>query len=93
MKNFLNKHKKTIGIIGAVTGTLVLGIVIGRRYELAKYVGKSVLSWKPNGSYITLEKAIEVLELNKDADTCFAILKDGKDISGIILNNSKVLFS
>jgi hypothetical protein len=90
-EGFFEKYKKEIVITGAVVGGIALGMVLGRKLALAKYVGKSVISWRPNGKFINLEDAKALLDLNVMNNTQFAIVKDGAEISAVILNNSNVV--
>lgn len=82
IKGFWKKHKKKILIVG---GTLIVGGVLGsviknRVIKNDSYlIGKenTVVYWKPNGSFINLETAKEILDLNANNNESFALFREG----------------
>ena len=90
-KGFYERNKKMILFGGAMIGALALGVVIGKKVEVMKFAGRSVISWRPNGKFVGLEEAKVLLDLNNLNSSQFAIVKDGAEISAVILNNSNVI--
>lgn len=99
IKEFCKKHKKELIIGGCLLGAaLVVGITKGR-YKINKKVlidvtGKNSITWEPSGSFMSLEKVKDILELNTGNNESFAILKDGsvgKDSYSCILLSDNVI--
>lgn len=97
VKEFYKKHETKI----LVAGGIVLLVVAVKHHKYVKalenkafqYTGKEVISWYPTKDRYTLGAVKEFLDLNKDNDSVYAIVKDGvHGYMGIVLNGSKAVF-
>lgn len=100
LKEFCKKHKKGIIITSClVSATAIVVFTKGKHGKkmLLDVTGKTWITWEPNGNFIKLEKVKEILELNADNNSLYAIVKEGgvgKDVySCILLNGSDVITS
>jgi hypothetical protein len=78
VKEFYAKHKKKIIIGGCVVGGAIIGSLITKGRFKMKYGdlrGKMGIIWEPENKFIYLEKAKEILDLNVDNASRFAIYK------------------
>lgn len=83
LKEIWKDHKKDILIIagGTLLGT---GIVLGGKYLIdhgycVNMAGKDVISWtpNPNAGSMNLERVKEILDLNADNASQYAIFREG----------------
>lgn len=92
LKEFYNKHKKAIIITGVVSGAVV-GTYLAYKYlkkPIVSLKGKSVISWIPPKDAMDLETVKEILDLNADNASRFAIFREGpnpKDYVCIVLSD------
>jgi len=92
LKEFWKKYQVEILV------TAGAGIIIGATYLLVRgnpnlhdMTGKAFISWKPENKFMTLERVLEILELNKDTAGQFAIFREGSDplkYSCIVMNDA-----
>lgn len=97
VKELYKKHETKILITGGIV--LLVVAVKHRKYVKAlekkafQYAGKEVIAWNPTNERVTLGAVKEFLDLNKDNDSVYAIVKDGvHGYIGIVLNGSKAVF-
>jgi hypothetical protein len=82
VKNFCKKYKKELivgGLIivgGGVIGSIAQQI-ISKKKGFTVPDGMTTIYWKPNNSFINLEKVKEVLDLNVNNNESFAIFREG----------------
>ena len=85
IKKFWEDHKLAICLVGgtvAITTGLYLHLNSNTRKAVAELKGKSVLFWEPNkdpNKILTLERVKEILDLNKDNLSQFAIFREGSN--------------
>jgi hypothetical protein len=86
IKTFWDKHKTKILIVGGAT------VVVGS-YLIYKKFGVNVKNLKDNGTIIgklddgvfSLEKVKEILDLNKDVNSMYAIFREGPNLDEYVL--------
>ena len=96
IKEFCMEHKGKIVFGCCMVGSAVIGALLCKantKEAVDPYAGKSVLSWKENGGFITLETAKEVLDLNANSTESFAIIKEssGSDVYNCVLISGNVI--
>jgi hypothetical protein len=97
VKEFYKKHETKILVAGGIV--LLVVAVKHRKYVKAlekqafQYAGKEVISWYPTKARYTLGAVKEFLDLNKDNDSVYAIVKDGgHGYMGVVLNGSNAAY-
>lgn len=81
-KTFCKEHEKEIYFIGGVTIAVVVGTILIKRSgrTMIDITGKQAITW-PNEdkTFMNLERVKEILELNKNNSSKFAIFREGSD--------------
>lgn len=99
IKKFIKNHKKEI-IIGTVVTISVVGLIVkikhGKRLKLVNLRGLNAITWDANQpeTFMTLERVKELLDLNANNDSMFAIFKEFAEADKyvcLILNDSVAL--
>ena len=101
MKNineFCKDHKKEIVVTGLIIGGVVISALITKRIftkNLIDLTGKDVISWTPNDKFMNLERVKEILDLNADNTSKFAIFREGLEPNqyAVILLDDNVIVS
>lgn len=102
IKQIWNDHKlgivAGIGIVTSVViGIIAVAIISKQEYnnETKRLTeGKNVISWKPEGKFIDLEKVKTILDFNEHNSSSFAIFREGLDPKAytcILLSDDVVL--
>ncbi|MDD3288424.1 MAG: hypothetical protein PHX43_05395 [Alphaproteobacteria bacterium] len=92
LKEFWKKHQVEVIVtagVGAIIGVTYL--FVRGNPNLYDMTGKSFISWTPGNKFMSLERVLEILELNKNSAGQFAIFREGTDPSKyvcIILNDA-----
>jgi hypothetical protein len=89
IKEFWKKHKKKIIFVGCLAGAVTYGVLVSRQLGMEKrkfahLTGKTVLSWVQPEGFMNLERVKEILDLNAETSSSFAILKEGPDPNAYI---------
>lgn len=99
IKQFCKEHKTLLiggGLIigGTIISLLALKKTLKLNEAFADLAGQNVISWKPPTNCTTLERVNEVLELNKNNNSCFAIFREGPnplDYAVILMSDDVLL--
>ena len=99
LKKFWKDHKEEILVYTAIIGGTVVGIVLtkkiynGCKRKVLKDLhlnGKSWISWTPRDGSINLERVKEILDLNVNNASRYAIFREGtnpEDYKCILLSD------
>lgn len=94
IKTLYEENKEKIKVLGCVVGVAVISTVaykLNKRFVVVDRNVYSSLVWKPCGTFMNLERAKEILDLNADNTERFAIFKNGikpDDYSCIIVSGN-----
>jgi preprotein translocase subunit SecF len=97
IKQFCKDHKTKIIVTTCLVAGAVIGAVVANKIGSSKvvdYAGKNVISWKPEGKFVTLEKVKTILDFNEHNSSSFAIFREGVDPKAytcILLSDDVVL--
>jgi len=80
IKKFIKNHKKEI-IIGTVVTISVVGLIVkikyGKGLKPVDFEGLNAITWESEQTgFMTLERVKEILDLNANNDSMFAIFKE-----------------
>ncbi len=95
IKKFVEDHKTGLCIAGAIAATgvsIVAAYVFTIRKCVGRFEGENIIHWRPSDKRMDLERVEELLELNKDNSSQFAIFKGGDvnpdEYQTILLDNT-----
>ena len=103
VKKFWEDHKWEVISVTLIVGGAVVGTLAAKSIykECTKKVlkdlnleGKAIISWTPNDSFMNLERVKEILDLNANNSSSFAIFREGprpEDYACILLSNDVVV--
>jgi hypothetical protein len=103
IKKFWKEHKEEILIGTTIIGGTVVGVILTKklykacRMNILKELnleGKSTISWTPRDSFMNLERVKEILDLNANNSSSFAIFREGpkpEDYVCILLSKDVVV--
>jgi len=81
IKDFCKQHKKVLIITGSVIGVTIVTILMAKGIikdkKMIDLTGESVIHWKPENKFMNLESVKEILDLNADNASQFAIFREG----------------
>ena len=80
IKEFYKKYKEPILLTGCLVGAAVIAVALTNSHvakKLSIIEGLNVLKWKPTDTFMNLERAKEILDLNANNSERFAIFRDG----------------
>ena len=85
LKQFWTDHKTKILVIGGgvVVATISYALFHNRK-AISEFAGENVIHWVPGNETMNLEEVKEILELNKDNASSFAIFREGPDPSKFV---------
>ena len=96
IKVLYQENKQKIKVIGCIAGVAVIGTIaykLTKKFVVIDGSTHNIISWKPRGGFMTLERAKEVLDLNEGNVEAFAIVKEGvdKDTYSCVLLSANVI--